>query len=63
VETRCGDFLGNNHLPSVFFSTALVNEEQYIETNNSVVDEHTINDSARTELKHRVKQRSLSKSK
>lgn len=63
VETRFGTYLGNNHLPSVFFSTALVSEEKYIAINNDVIDEHTTNDSIKAELKKKVLQRSISKSK
>jgi hypothetical protein len=50
-------------LPSVFFSTALVAEEKYIEINNKVVDENTNSDSERKELKEKVLQRSKSKTK
>ena len=63
IETRIGDYLGKNHLPSVFFSTALVNEEKYIELNNNVVDKTNNNDSTKSSLKEKVKQRSEKKSK
>lgn len=61
VETRFGEILGNNHLPSVFFSTALVNEPEYIKLNNKVIDDlpDTSNKSA---LKQKVLQRSKKKS-
>jgi membrane-bound lytic murein transglycosylase B len=63
IETRLGEYLGKNHLPSVFFSTALVNEEKFIELNNKVVDETDNNDSTKSALKDRIKQRSDRKSK
>lgn len=63
IETRIGDYLGKNHLPSVFFSTALVNEKEFIDLNNKVVDATKNNDSTKSALKNRVKQRSERKSK
>jgi membrane-bound lytic murein transglycosylase B len=61
IETKFGEVLGNNHLPSVFFSTALVNEQQFIDVNNKVVDE--LSDSSnKVELKQKVIQRSKKKS-
>jgi len=61
IETRFGEILGNNHLPSVFFSTALVNEQKYIDINNKVVDDSP--DTAdKKELKEKVLQRSKKKS-
>ena len=33
IETRCGDYLGNNHVPSVFVSTALADRPEYIKMN------------------------------
>jgi len=60
VETRFGEVLGNNHLPSVFFSTALVNEQKYIDINNKVIDD--LSDTAnKMELKEKVLQRSKRK--
>ena len=60
IETRFGTILGNNHLPSVFFSTALVNEPQYVEINNKVIDD--LPDTAdKADLKQKVLQRSKRK--
>jgi membrane-bound lytic murein transglycosylase B len=33
VETRHGNYLGDNHVPSVFLSTAMASEDEYIEMN------------------------------
>ena len=63
IETRLGDYLGKNHLPSVFFSTALTNEAEYIELNNQVVKETNNTDSMKLVLLDRVKQRSERKAK
>ena len=61
IETRFGEVLGNHHLPSVFFSTALVNEQRYIDINNKVID--MLSDTTdKIELKSKVLQRSKSKS-
>jgi membrane-bound lytic murein transglycosylase B len=63
IETRLGDYLGKNHIPSVFFSTALTNEPEYIELNNQVVRETDNSDSMKSVLLDRVKQRSDRKAK
>ena len=63
IETRLGSYLGKNHLPSVFFSTALVNEAEFIEVNNRVVAESDNTDSMKNVLRGRVKQRSENKAK
>ncbi len=60
VETRFGEVLGNNHLPSVFFSTALVNEQKYIDLNNKVIDDLP-DTTKKAELKQKVLQRSKKK--
>jgi len=33
IETRCGEYLGSNHIVSVFLSTAMVNQPEYIQLN------------------------------
>ncbi len=33
IETRTGDYLGDYHVPSVFFSSAMANQEKYIKRN------------------------------
>ena len=61
IETRFGEVLGNNHLPSVFFSTAIVNEQKFIDINNKVIDD--LPDTAnKKELKEKILQRSQRKS-
>ena len=62
IETRFGEVLGNNHLPSVFFSTALVNQQKYIDINCKVIDDlpDTLNN--KNELKEKILQRSKRKS-
>lgn len=39
VETRTGSYLGNNHIPSVFLSTAMANQPEFIEMNTAVFKE------------------------
>lgn len=63
IETKFGTVLGNNHLPSVFFSTALVNEEQFLDINLKVVSATDTTDSTKTELSEKVRKRSISKAK
>ncbi len=37
VETRHGSYLGNHHLPSVFLSTAMASQKEFIEVNSEVL--------------------------
>ncbi len=39
VETRHGDYLGRNHMPSVFLSTAMADQPQFLEMNKKVLKE------------------------
>jgi len=63
IETRFGDYLGKNHLPSVFFTTALTNEIENIELNLQVVAKSENTDSMKKVLFERVRQRSERKAK
>lgn len=45
VETRTGSYLGNNHIPSVFLSTAMANQDEYIEMNIAMFRESYEEDS------------------
>lgn len=40
IETKHGNFLGNNNIASVFFSTALCNQKEYIELNKQSIREN-----------------------
>ena len=63
METRHGDYLGDNHIPSVFLSTAMAAEDKYIELNLSRLRENF--DGSTKELKvleRKVIRRSRSKS-
>jgi membrane-bound lytic murein transglycosylase B len=61
TETRFGGYLGKNHLPSVFFSTALVNEPENLKINFEVVDSAENSEEKRIELKNKIKNRSEKK--
>ena len=45
VETRTGEYLGSNHIPSVFLSTAMANQQEYIDMNIEVYKESFEEDS------------------
>jgi len=63
VETRHGGYLGNNHIPSVYLSTALASEEKYIELNIIEMDKKFAgNRKEREKLVERIRTRSKSKS-
>ncbi len=49
VETRFGNILGKNHVPSVYLSTAMANEAEYVERNKDRIRKSFEGDS--TELK------------
>jgi membrane-bound lytic murein transglycosylase B len=63
VETKLGAITGTNHLPSVLFSTALVNEEHWLAQNLSVLDTLNATDSAKKDLRAKIISRSARKSK
>lgn len=62
VETKCGEYLGTNQIPSVFFSTALSNQQKYIELNISMLDSFNISKTEQSELIKKIYQRSEKKS-
>lgn len=44
VETKVGNYLGSNHIPSVFLSTAMANQEEYIKMNTDIfIESYTEN--------------------
>jgi len=45
VETKVGNYLGDNHIPSVFLSTAMANQEEYIKMNTDIFIESYTEDS------------------
>jgi membrane-bound lytic murein transglycosylase B len=63
VETRHGGYTGNNQLPSVFLSTALANEDEYIDLNLEVLEkEHKKNSNEYKKLKKKILSRAKRKS-
>jgi membrane-bound lytic murein transglycosylase B len=63
TETRIGDYLGKHHLPSVFFSTALVDATENLTSNLDVVEKFDTTESAKVELRKKVIDRSAKKHK
>lgn len=63
VETRHGGYTGNNQLPSVFLSTALANEDEYLDMNLKVLEEeHKEGTSEYKKLKKKILSRAERKS-
>lgn len=63
VETRTGNYLGNNHIPSVFLSTAMANQEEFIKKNTEVFEESYSEDSEKlNEYIEKIKKRANKKS-
>jgi membrane-bound lytic murein transglycosylase B len=63
VETRHGNFLGNSHVASVYLSTAMCSEKQFIEMNlNNLKDNFTGNEDELAKLEEKVIARSEKKS-
>lgn len=62
IETKHGNFLGNNNVMSVYFSTALCNEPIYIEKNLEYLKSKNNTENV-NELKNKIIQRSEKKSK
>lgn len=63
VETRHGDYLGDNHVPSVFLSTAMASEDKYLEMN--IKELRSNFEGSKSELKtleRKIKRRAISKS-
>lgn len=62
VETRTGNYLGDNHIPSVFLSTAMANQEKYIKMNTQVFVESFSEDSEKlNEYIEKINQRANKK--
>lgn len=63
IETRFGNYLGNSHVVSVYLSTALANETQYIKSNTaSLKANFTGNDDELDKLEKKLIERSKKKS-
>jgi membrane-bound lytic murein transglycosylase B len=63
IETKLGGYTGNNHIPSVLFSTAMVNKPEFIWMNLENLKETQINDSLQMDsLKKKIILRSKTKS-
>lgn len=63
VETRHGGYLGNNHIPTVFISTAMADQEEFIEMNTEIFKETFSEDSEkRQEYEDKVIARAKRKS-
>lgn len=62
VETKLGTYLGKNHIPSVFFSTALVNLPQYIQVNIKELDSLNLDTAKYNQLVEKIHARSRRKS-
>ena len=64
IETKFGDFLGRNHIPSVFLSAAMADCEEYISLNKQRITESFDGDSAKlTEMYKQIENRAAKKSK
>jgi membrane-bound lytic murein transglycosylase B len=63
VETRHGNYLGNSHVVSVYLSTAMCGEKQYIDMNiRNLHDKFKGSSSELSELEKKIHDRSLKKS-
>ncbi|HPU23721.1 MAG TPA: lytic murein transglycosylase, partial [Candidatus Kapabacteria bacterium] len=64
IETRFGNFLGTHHIVSVFLSTAMCNEPEYIRLNEKEIEINFPDDIQKQDsLKIVLKERSERKSK
>ncbi len=64
VETKHGDYLGNDHIPSVYLSTALASQEEYIDLNKKTMrKDFTGTDSELVELDRKIEKRAVKKAK
>ena len=62
VETRTGNYLGDNHIPSVFLSTAMANQEEFVEKNTQIFIESYTEDSEKlSEYIDKIKKRANKK--
>ena len=63
IETRHGSYLGNNHIPSVYLSTALSGQDEFIEFNVKEMDaKFTGTSDEREKLVDKIKARAKKKS-
>ncbi|MFP4528676.1 MAG: lytic murein transglycosylase [Candidatus Kapaibacterium sp.] len=63
IETRHGGYLGDNHIPSVFLSTAMAAEPEFIEMNKkSLRSGFNGTDEELAELETKIEKRSMKKS-
>lgn len=63
IETKNGKFLGNNHIPSVFLSTALAEEQYFIDLNIKTMKENFKgSDDERYQLEQKIIKRAGTKS-
>ena len=64
VETRHGSYLGSHHLPSVFVSTAMASEQEFINLNSEVLrDTYAEGSDSLKKYMDKLSARSLKKSK
>lgn len=62
IETKFGNYLGTHHIVSVFMSTAMCNEPEYLEINKKEIDLKFPNEPRKTDsLKKIVEQRAAKK--
>ncbi len=62
IETRCGDYLGSNHIVSVFLSTAMSNQPENIQLNKQkLINSYNGNEKELPELLTRLEQRAEKK--
>lgn len=63
VETRHGNYLGNSHVASVYLSTALCNEKQFLEMNlSNLREKHSGTKEELVKLEEKIIERSIRKS-
>jgi len=64
IETRFGGYVGNNHIPSVFLSTAMAGQPEFIELNYCELEEKMPEESQRVKdsLKMKIIERANKKS-
>lgn len=64
VETRQGDYLGDNHIPSVYLTTALATEPEYLRMNEQTLKERFSSSKSKyRKYKSKLHNRSKSKAK
>jgi membrane-bound lytic murein transglycosylase B len=63
IESKFGKYLGSYHIPSVYLSTAMAAEPEYIEQNKNYLLENYLADNKQLEeLSQKIKERSIKKS-